>query len=327
MDPVELVGGKEVPGDPGLTVERDGFVYRFASERNRGKFLADPPRYELADGGACGRMGALSGLGDARRYAVHAGRIYVFASEGCRSGFLREPERCIDRPDEPPTGTRTQVEQGRASIDRLMAWAGGRERLGAVRSYQHRIERTVPSGQTTARVVSVVGLEVPGRFLRSECWDDACWAFMASDGGGKVVSGKGEELLAAQRVDALRRTMGRLPLEVIRASRADDFVAVSDGEGEIGGTRVEFVRTWHAGVGVRLGVEKETGRLVSLSFRGREGGGPVTEQRWTFSAYATISGVTLPVAWCVRADGAEGAEVKPVRVEVDTPVRFPGDQE
>lgn len=306
VDPVELVGGKETQGNPELTVERDGYVYRFASVANREAFLANPGKYELADGGACGRMGALSGLSDARRYVVHEGRIYAFASDGCRAGFLKDPEKSIDRPDNAPHGTQKQIEQGRAIVDRLVAWAGGRDRLASITSYQHRIERIVPNGDTTARVVSKAGIQFPATYVRGDCWEDSCWMFAASDQRGVLVSGARREALAHARVEVLRRTLGRLPLAAIRASFADDFVAVSDGEGEIDGTKVDFVRTWHAGIGLRLGVKKETGRLVSLAYRGREGGGNVQAHTCLYTEYATVDGVTLPKAWRARAGDKEG---------------------
>lgn len=322
VDPVELVGGNETLGNPELTVERDGYFYRFASPANREAFLANPEKYELADGGACGRMGALSGLGDARRFVVHEGRIYAFASEGCRAGFLKDPEKSIDRPDSAPSGTDEQIEQGRATVDRLVAWAGGRERLAAVSSYQHRIERIVPNGETTARVVSRAGIQYPAIYVRGECWEDSCWVFAACEKRGVLVSGDKREALAQSRVEVLRRTMGRLPLEAIRASIAEDFVAVSDGEGEIDGTRVEFVRTWHAGVGLRLGVEKEMGRLVSLAYRGREGGGNVQAHTCRYMEYGTVEGVTLPKAWWTRS-GEKQSQTTLAEIVLNQPVELP----
>lgn len=46
-------GGEPRAGDPAITAEHAGHTYRFASEANRARFLADPGRYVPAYGGWC----------------------------------------------------------------------------------------------------------------------------------------------------------------------------------------------------------------------------------------------------------------------------------
>ena len=119
-DPVELVQGRKTPGDPAFFVDYQGFRYVFASASTRAEFEKDPARYEIQLGGACARMGPLSGSCRIDLYAVHEGRIYIFASEGCRKGFLAAPEKLLESDDAVPAGTPEQARRGRELIERAV---------------------------------------------------------------------------------------------------------------------------------------------------------------------------------------------------------------
>jgi len=97
LDPVDLVSGKETKGSADISIVRDGFEYHFASNENRQRFEKDARQYEVQFGGACMKMGPLSGKGSAERFAVHQGRIYVFASDQCLATFNAAPDRFTDR--------------------------------------------------------------------------------------------------------------------------------------------------------------------------------------------------------------------------------------
>lgn len=95
FDPVALADGKEVSGRSDLTATHGIYRYQFVDEANRRKFLSDPERFAIQMGGGCARMGPLAGLGNPDRFLVHEGRIYIFASDGCRSSFQKAPARFL----------------------------------------------------------------------------------------------------------------------------------------------------------------------------------------------------------------------------------------
>src|SRR5262245_46556699 len=96
LDPVELVAGREVPGQAELTTVRGLFRYQFANPANKAAFEKEPERYAVQFGGVCMKMGPLSGQGSPDRFFVHDKRIYLFASESCRNAFKAAPEKFID---------------------------------------------------------------------------------------------------------------------------------------------------------------------------------------------------------------------------------------
>src|SRR4051812_38028092 len=55
-DPVSYFGtDKPSPGDPKITTQYQGVTYRFASDENRNKFVAEPTKYLPEYGGWCAK--------------------------------------------------------------------------------------------------------------------------------------------------------------------------------------------------------------------------------------------------------------------------------
>jgi YHS domain-containing protein len=309
-DPVELVAGREVEGLPELSIVHQGVGYRFATAESKARFEKDPAAFEVADGGACGRMGPLSGLGDARRFAVHQGRIYFFASDGCRAGFLKDPAAHIETADEMPFGSNEQVLEGRAAMDKLVAWAGGVERIRAFRTFRAWAERTEKQGDQDWRVTNETIIEFPRNYFQKEAWNEHWFSTASGPEGGTMASAKGAERIADARTRAFDRAMARWPIVIIHAHadgapRADcpGLVVISDGEGVEDNTAVQYVKVWLNGATSRLTIEKSSGKLLGLSFHGRDGSMRVGDVHRTFTSFKTEGGLTLPTSYSVTLDG------------------------
>lgn len=311
VDAVELVAGRVVEGKPEHTLERDGIGYLFATAESKAAFEKDPRKYEVADGGACGSMGPMSGVGDARRYAVHEGRIYFFASDGCRRTFLKDPSKCIETDEPPVTGTAEQVAAGKGAIGRMVAWAGGVEKLKSLETYRAAVTTTELSGGKEWTVVKETAVRFPGCFYQKEAWNESWFSTARSPEGGVSATSKGSEKVSEGQRRAFDRWMARWPVVLIKTcadpSAPGAVVCAGDGEGTVAGVPVEFVKVSQMGANTRLAIEKETGRLVQLGFRGRDGGGAgqVGDSVRTFTKYATVGGITLPTAYTVSVNGKE----------------------
>lgn len=312
VDPVELVAGRETPGTSEFTVEREGVGYCFATLENKAAFEKDPAKFEVADGGACGRMGALSGLGDARRYAVHAGRIYFFASDGCRAAFLKDPAKHIERDDDKVFGSNEQVLRGRAALDRTVAWAGGVERLRAITTYRAASARTVSQGGTDYAVMNETEILFPDSYFQKEAWNESWFSTVRGPDGAAMATAKKAERIAASRARAFQRAMARWPIVLLKAhvdgapaADCPGLIVIADGEGELDGIQVEFVKVWLNGAAARLTIEKAGGKLRQLAFHGRDGTMKVGDSVRTYTAWSTVDGVTLPTAYTVTFNGQE----------------------
>lgn len=313
LDPIELVAGREVSGKGELAIFHEGIEYHFATDANKLLFERDPAKFEVADGGACGRMGPLSGLGDARRFAVHEGRIYFFASDGCRAGFLKDPAAYIETADPMVFGCNDQVLQGRATLDKLVAWAGGAAPLREIAAYRASSARTEKQGDTEWRVKHETVIAFPRRYYQKEAWNESWYSTASSDQGGVMATAtRGAERIAASRHRAFERAMARWPVVIIKAyvdgSQGADcpgLVVIGDGESTVNGVEVEHVKVWLNGAASRLTVEKQTGKPLSIAYRGRDGSMRVGDVVRTFTHYQTVDAITLPTAYTVTLDGKE----------------------
>lgn len=312
VDPVELIAGREVPGKGELTIEREGIEYRFATPENKAAFEKEPAKYEVADGGACGRMGPLSGLGDARRYAVHNGRIFFFASDGCREGFLKDPAAHIETADEKIFGSHEQVLQGRATLDKVVAWAGGAERLKTLTTFRATAARKEMQGDKEWSVTNETAIAFPCKYFQKEAWNEFWYSTASTADGGAMASSKGNERIADSRTRAFNRTMSRWPVVILKAyvdgaplADCPGLIVIGDGEGTLGDTPVEFVKVWLNGAASRLTIDKTTGKLLQLAFHGRESSMRVADSVRTYTAYATVDGITLPTAYTVWFNGKD----------------------
>lgn len=312
VDPVELVAGREVPGKAELAIERDGISYQFATTESKAAFEKEPAKFEVADGGACGRMGPLSGMGDARRYAVHEGRIYFFASDGCRAGFLKDPAKYIETDDEKVFGSNEQVTRGRATLDKVVVWAGGAERLRGLAAYRASAARKEKQGETEYAVTNETVIAFPDRAFQKESWNESWFSTVCGPEGAAMASTRGQERIAASRARAFHRTMARWPIVILKAHvdgapKADcpGLIVIADGEGKLGETPVEFVKVWLNGAASRLAVESATGKLLQLSYRGRDGTTTIGDSVRTYTAFATAKDITLPTAYSVSFNGKD----------------------
>ncbi len=340
FDPVELVAGREVDGRPALSIERDGYTYRFANEANRAAFEQEPARFEVADGGACGSMGPLSGLGDARRFVVHEGRIHFFASEQCRATFLRDPAKCIERPDPPLEGSDEARAQGIAIIDRCVQWAGGPREIQSLRGYRQSHEKTVTREGGESRSSNTLSIEFPyesvvrrtdepkpgpidtllrARFLGRSTQDQQWWGTVLAPAWSAMVSEGRAEPLAASRRAAFERQLLRIPVVLLRSRFEPGFTVVADGTGITRDGPIDFVRVHYRGVTTRLGVHKETGQLLQVSFHGRDGTRFVGDVVRTYKGFLTQNGFTLPTSWRTTFDGEamDELEVRFLRIELN----------
>ena len=306
VDPIELVAGREVPGKPELSIEHEGMEYRFATTESRSEFLKNPAKYEVADGGACGSMGALAGIGDARRYAVHDGRYWFFASDGCKATFLKDPASRIEKDDEIPTGTAQQIASGRASLDRLVAWAGGVEKLKSLRSYRATSSKTETVSDKLQVETHEISIEFPERYYTRDAWNEHWYSTIRNADSAAMASARNHETIAKSRRTAFNRTMARVPIVILKSYVENNgLVVVGDGEGMVGETSVEFVKVSLHNATSRLAIEKSTGRLVQLAFHGRDATSAIGDSVRTFTKYSSVDGITLPTAYTVNFSGKE----------------------
>lgn len=301
LDPVELVAGREVHGQEAISLKRGLFMYRFVSEQNRDKFRSEPERFEIQLGGGCGRMGPLSGIGQTSIFAVHDERIYIFASKQCRAGFLKAPEKLIDRPDPQPSPTDESRARALAMLDRAAARAGHPEKF---RSRPLTLTRTrkVISGDREYENLNRITVGFPNRFRRDVMWDSDRWSYVTTGQKGWIEKPGNVREMANVQARAHRRRFLSHPLVVLSNRNRKDFVAEILPPIEVEGRRLRRVRVWLTGVATVLGID-EADDIVSATVRDRGQSLAFVQVERRYDGYEDIEGLRVATSEHVLNDG------------------------
>lgn len=327
-DAVILQRGTVAPGNPAIFADWEGNRYLFSSEETRTVFRNDPVTFAARDGGACGRMGPLGGLGDARRYAIEEGLLYFFASDACMERFRKEPHKYMEPYDLLPSGSPEQQTAGLAAFARWVSWSGGREAIVASDRYSQQQSRETLSGGQRWSLTENIQVDGPRTMRRTDTWrplDRAADAITITTETNSEVAvltdGTGaRSLLVPSRRESFERSVNRLPYCILRARYRPEagFLAVRTGEGPISGVDCDFVRTWFGGNATTLAIAKSTGELVQMAYIGRDDESRVGNIVMNVLRSGDERILRLPTQWAVFGEGrtqtAPGPEIA-IRVE------------
>lgn len=305
LDPVLLAEGKEVQGEDKFSLVRGRFRYFFASAETRARFEKEPGRHEIQLGGTCARMGP-GVRGNPDLFLVHEGRIYIFGSPACVKAFKDAPGKFLETEKAAAPAAAPSAEslrRGRALVERSVEAAGGAARIDALKSYSESgvVEVRRPNGVEEMKT-SLLRV-FPDKFRQERTYSFGTIATVVTPGDAFASMPRNlSPLVDEQRAD-FERQQKRSLLSILRARSSQGFTAAAVGGGKVGETNVEHVDVWFDGLSVRLGVDPSTGRVLSLSYRGRSPGGAFGEIVQTFSDFRAVEGLTLPFKAAGTFDG------------------------
>lgn len=320
VDPVELVEGRETKGEATIFVDRDNYRYVFIDEASKARFLSAPDRYEIQMGGACARMGPLSGRGRADLFAVHNDHIYIFASEGCKATFLKNAERMVETADERPSFTPEAEARAMALLDQALA-AHGAERIDNLRN----IVAFSSSEQTTnagvSKVTSTLTIVFGEMIATKDTWDEHEWGYVASPADAFTYSSRGAESLSESQILALGRIAVANPVALLRARVHPEFIAGALGAGTIGETPVERVAVWFHGFAATVAIDPDSGRILAITCKDRGPAMMLGQLERRFADFRDSNGALLPQRVEVLFDGEPWPEKSgPVQWTADAPL-------
>lgn len=291
LDPIALADGRRVPGLESLETVHGLFRYRFASAENQRAFAAAPEKRGIQFGGACGKMGPFSGMGNPSRFLVHDRHIYIFASDFCVDAFKKDPEAHIEKANPVPKGTAEQVERGKALIELALRGFGGADKVDRVRTLQELATHTYKARTETTVAPHRVFWAFPDR-VRIEEEFKVPYGFAVR--GAEAVQIAGEEhwpLESTTRAVAWRQAL-RFPLAMLRHRGDKGFVAIADGRGHVEDTPVERLTAALDGATSTWSIDPRTGHILQSEYRARLG--TVGDHVVQYGDFREVSGITLP---------------------------------
>ena len=302
LDPVALVAGKEVAGAPGRSVTVGKYRYLFESDESRRIFETDRDSYRIQLAGSCARMGLLTGLGDPRRFTVHDKRIYLFASDACRSAFEKEPGRYLEATIKAPAGSPTDAMRGRELLTKAVEAIGGADRLRELERLTIETKHQYGSGTSVTEGEHTTTMIFPDSYRVEEDWGTSRYAD-ATDGKRGMRYGRETFEMEVAEVEHLVRQCAQQPLMILRASitPSSGLAAFARGIEEHEGREVQLVEVWWQGAATVLGLD-ESHRVVFA--RVAEAKQARTTQRETrFGDFRDVEGFSLPFEIKALVDG------------------------
>ncbi|MDQ1593093.1 MAG: hypothetical protein QOG71_3720 [Pyrinomonadaceae bacterium] len=324
LDPVMLTRGKEVQGDEQFAVKRGVFRYLFAGAETKAAFEREPRRYEIQLGGTCARMGPTV-QGNPDLFAVHEGLIYIFGSPACQTAFKSSPANYLEPAAAMTTTTAAASEEsrrrGRALIERAVEASGGAARVDGLLSYEERGTVGARTPQGVTEIKTALLMRYPDKIRMERTLSFGTIATVVTPEGGFVLLPRGSSELSEVQRAAYLKQLQISPLAILRARREAGFSAVTSGAGKVGETAVEQVEVSGGGVSATLGIAPDTGRVLSLTYRGRGDGGMYGRIVRTFSDFRAVGGLTLPF----KAAGTFNGAIEPSQTSTVESIVVNGD--
>lgn len=324
LDPVELCNGTEVEGVAEIGAVHGAFKYRFTTEANRRTFAADPERYAIQWGGACARMGPLSGRGDPDRFVVHDGRIYIFASDACRDAFVQQPDHFLPRREPALDADAAARTAGAALLARAIAGIGGE---AALHFETLRLERrSMTKTDNGERLDTHVLVYSRSNVRVDETYGDHHYSTLLLPHGGCFVGNDGVvEPMHAIAERELQLQIAREPLLLLAQAREPGVELAAAGKAVTATDDVELLQIQRDGARTTIGIDRE-GRIVLVRYRGR---GPQLwfgDVEWTWSDFRKVGAALLPFHGELRFDGKaepqSARQLHAISIDAELPVDF-----
>jgi YHS domain-containing protein len=284
-----LSQGKEVQGDMKYKVTRGRFEYIFASAENKATFEKDPARYEIQLDGHCGRMGAPT-TGNPDLYLVHKERIYLFGSEECQTLFKAAPDKYLEVPAAPRSApTADAIKRGHELIAKAVEAFGGGSKLDQLRTFR----KTDLRGN---QVKTILLIGFPDSLKQEIVRPSFTLTSIITPAESFIIVNNAARPMSDAVRAAIHKELYHELLVLLRARTQPDFKALPAGSGnEVDIELPGFTTT--------LGIDLQTGRVISQTYRGRGPGGVVGQIALNYSDFRTVEGLVLPFKTTATFDG------------------------
>lgn len=315
VDVISLISdGKTEPGKPEFAADHQGYRYLFTSKSHQEEFKKKPTKYEVQLGGACGKMAELSGRGSTDRYWIYKGKLYVFASDGCRTGFQSNPEGHIETDEPKLKTTPLESRKGRELLEKAAKWSG-LNKIGKSASVTFLQDSELKQGNTTYAVKGTTRINVNGDYYDVTTYNGAGYANQIAKGKATEIDSKGvsDEHVATWK-RALQRQRARNLAYILLNRSAKGLTTKYDGTAN----GVASVVVNLDGSTSTLWIEESTGKVISQTIKGRNRLGIIGDVQRDFTEYGKSNGITLPVAWIGTYNGQDSSmhEQKKMRLQV-----------
>ncbi len=222
--------------------------------------------------------------------------------------------------DEVVEVTAESEQKGRRLIAKAVEGIGGAERLDALKTYRSEVsaEATTPQGSMALKARAIIVLPERLRWELTLPFGTMVQVLNGEHSFSQTPQGTGP-LPEAQRGQLEKSLRRQVPVLLGRRD-SESFKAVATGAGEVGGTGVEMVQVELSGDTNTLGIDPETGRVLSIIYRGTNFMGAPGKLEEHFSDFREVDGLILPFASSTTFNGEPMLSGSVQSTEVDVTI-------
>jgi zinc protease len=222
-------------------------------------------------------------------------------------------------PEDPPSAK--SLKQGKRLVARAVKAMGGAARIDAVKSLHQAGPINLNMGDTEMAIPTRLVIDYPDR-MRVEIATIAGRIVRAiSPDDSFVQTSQGTQPMTEEVRRQFEEQMYRDVLMVLKFRTDPEFRPVAKGTKEVEGNTVELVDVHCRGVGSTLGIDPETGHLLTISYPGQHPRVDAPGEFVTvFSDFRDVNGVMYPFSRHVSFNGEPSSSFVSESVEIDAPL-------
>ena len=210
--------------------------------------------------------------------------------------------------------------KGQALLTKAVDALGGAAALDGVKSYVADGQMTVKTPQGEFTLQTKETLVLPDRFRQDMTLPMGQMAIVIAGTEAFMISPQGEQAMPASMRQQAEDQLAHVPILLLRQRGQPGFEAVAAGEGKSGDTATALLAITFKGRTTTLGIDPQTGRVLSASFRGAGPDGVPADVVNTFADFRPTGGLTLPFAQSTSLNGEGNATATLSAVTVNAAV-------
>jgi len=197
--------------------------------------------------------------------------------------------------------------KGQALLAKAVEGLGGAAALDGVKSYVADGQMTVKTPQGEFTLQTKETLVMPDRFRQDMTLPMGQMAIVIAGTEAFMISPQGEQPMPASMRQQAEDQLAHVPILLLRQRTQPGFDAVAAGEGKSGDTATALLTVTFKGRTTTLGIDPQSGRVLSASFRGAGPDGVPGDVVNTYADFRPASGLTLPFAQSTTLNGEKNA--------------------
>jgi zinc protease len=197
--------------------------------------------------------------------------------------------------------------KGQALLAKAVDGLGGAAALDGIKSYVADGQMTVKTPQGEFTLQTKETLVMPDRFRQDMTLPMGQMALVIAGTEAFMISPQGEQAMPASMREQAEDQLAHVPILLLRQRTQPGFEAVAAGEGKSGDTATALLAVTFKGRTTTLGIDPQTGRVLSASFRGAGPDGVPGDVVNTYGDFRPAGGLTLPFAQSSSLNGENNA--------------------